>query len=66
MIHSINASANPKGVYTMEKDTFTLSEIMGISFWEATWPMLIIWALVLLYAFGDLLIAIYRANKAQK
>jgi len=50
----------------MEKDTFTLAEVMGISFWEATWPMLIIWSLVLLYAFGDLLIAMYRANKAQK
>ena len=49
------ASANPRGVYTMEKTTFTIAELTGFSFWDFSWPILIIFTIVLLVACGDML-----------
>jgi len=53
----------------MENETFTLAELTGLSFWGATWPALIILALIALAVVGDILFVLckeYMQKKVRK
>jgi len=44
----------------MEKDTFTFAELTGLSFWEASLPLLILVAIFIVIVSIDLLYTIYQ------
>jgi len=44
----------------MEKDTFTLAEVTGLSFWQASAPILTLIAVFIVIVSVDLLYTIYR------
>jgi len=47
----------------MEQETFTLAELYGQMTWNFYWPWLIVWALVLLFYAGDIVVAILASRK---